>query len=297
MQRIVIAGGDSRDVWLGQMLQQRGHHVRAWGLAAPGIAPYVVSDEPPTVLIGPMTGVGDDGWMQTQDGRVRLNDEVLKQMGPGALVAAGLIGPGIVRRCQELNIRTIQYRQEATFMWLNAVPTAEGAIAAAVGRSGRTLFERPIGVVGYGRVGAVLADRLARYGARPVVFDRSPDRRAMARALGHKSLALEAPARPLLDGAFNTVPAPVLDGSWFDLEGPEWVIDLASVPGGLIPDLRGASFVADRYEQILGIPGKVAPVRAAEIIWETLSLALEEEWQDGETDGRARWSRNGGFPL
>lgn len=297
MQRIVIAGGDSRDVWLGQMLQESGHQVRAWGISAPGIAPYLVADEPPTVLIGPMTGIGDDGWMQTADGRVRLTDEVLRHMGAGALVAAGLIGPGIAGRCRELTIRTIQYRQESTFMWLNAVPTAEGALAAAVGRSGRTLFERPIGVVGFGRVGAVLADRLGRYGARPVVFERSPQRRAMARALGHPSHALDTATRPIVDGVFNTVPAPVLDGSWFGADGPEWVIDLASVPGGLVPDLRGASFVTDRYEQILGIPGKVAPIRAAEIIWETLSLALEEEWQDGEADGRARWSRNGGFPL
>lgn len=297
MHHIVIAGGDTRDVWLGQMLQERGHHVRTWGMNAPGIPPFALLDDVPTVLIGPMTGVGEDGWMQAADGRVRVTDDLLTRMGAGTLLAAGLIAPGLVTRCQELGIRTIQYRLKSSFMWLNAVPTAEGAIAAAVGRSGRTLFERPIGVIGFGRVGLVLADRLARYGARPIVFERSAEKRAMARALGHPAHPVQQERRPLLDGVFNTAPAPVLDANWFDADGPDWVIDLASIPGGLVPELRGASFIEDRYEQILSIPGKVAPIRAAEIIWETLGLALEEEWEDGKIVGSARWSRNGGFPL
>jgi dipicolinate synthase subunit A len=182
-------------------------------------------------------------------------------------------------------------------MWLNAVPTAEGAIAAAIGKSGRTLFERPIGIIGLGRVGLVLADRLNRYGAVPIIFERSLDKRAMARALGLQSYALEDERRPFLDGVFNTAPAPVLGPEWFGLDGPEWVIDLASIPGGLVQELRGAQYIADRYQQILSLPGKGAPIRAAEIIWETLGLTLEEEWQDGPAAGSAHWSRNGGFPL
>lgn len=297
MHNIVVAGGDTRDVWLCQMLQQRGHQVRAWGMGIPGVGPYALDDEAPDMLIGPMTGIGEDGWMQTADGRVRLTEDLLVQMGPGGLLAAGLIGPSIVAHCQKLGMQTIQYRLKSSFMWLNAVPTAEGAIAAAIGRSGRTLFERPIGIIGFGRVGLVLADRLARYGAHPVIFERAAEKRAMARALGHPAYSLDEERHPLLDGLFNTAPAPVLGAGWFDSGGPEWIIDLASIPGGLIPELYGAPFVADRYQQILSIPGKVAPIRAAEIIWETLGLALEEEWEDAKTVGSARWGRNGGLPL
>ncbi len=297
MHSIVVAGGDTRDVWLCQMLQSRGHHVRTWGIRVPGVAAFTLSDPAPTVLIGPMTGIGEDGWMQAADGRVRLTEEFLSRMPGGALLAAGLIADGIAERCLKLGIQTIQYRLKSSFMWLNAVPTAEGAIAHAIGRSGQTLFGRPLGIIGFGRVGLVLADRLSRYGALPLVFERTAEKRAMARALGHRTLPLDADPRPPLDGLFNTAPAPVLTGDWFGADGPDWVIDLASIPGGLTPELRGAPFIADRYEQILSIPGKVAPIRAAEIIWETLGLALEEDSEDGKIVRRAHWRSNGRFPL
>lgn len=297
MHNIVVAGGDTRDMWLCRMLVDRGYQVRTWGITAPGIERFHLSQAPPRVLIGPMTGISDDGRMQTADGETVLTEDLLQGMGPGSLLAAGLIGERMAVRCQELGIHTVQYRLQSSFMWLNAVPTAEGAIEAAIGRSGRTLFERPIGVIGFGRVGLVLADRLSRYGAHPVIFERNAEKRAMARALGHHVMALDDAVRPPLDGVFNTAPAPVLDASWFSDEGPGWIIDLASLPGGLVSELHNAAEVDRRYQQILSIPGKVAPIRAAEIVWETLGLALEEEWEDDQTVGSARWGRNGGIPL
>lgn len=298
MQRIVVAGGDTRDVWLCHMLRDRGLAVQTWGIHAEGIPAFVPTrDSAPTLLIGPMTGIGDDGRMQTAEGCLTVADELLQAMGPRSVLAAGLIGEHLAQRCKSLGIGIIQYRLQTSFMWLNAVPTAEGAIQAAIGRSGRTLFARPIGVIGFGRVGLILADRLSRYGAQPVVFERRGEKRAMARALGHPTFAINEVPRPRVDGVFNTAPAPVLNSTWFEELGPQWIIDLASIPGGLVPELRTRAVVPDRYEQILSIPGKVAPIRAAEIVFETLLGALEEEWQDGTPIGSAGWRRDGGFPL
>ncbi|PSR23831.1 MAG: hydroxyacid dehydrogenase [Sulfobacillus acidophilus] len=298
MLRIVVAGGDTRDVWLCQMLRARGYDVCTWGIRAGSIPPFDPShDIPPRLLIGPMTGITDDGRLQAAEEDITLSDQFLQQMGRGSLLAAGLIGNRLARRCRDLGIGVIQYRLTPSFMWLNAVPTAEGAIQAAIGRSGRTLFARPIGVIGLGRVGLILSDRLSRYGAQPIIFDRSGEKRAMARALGYPAYAIGDLPRPAIDGVFNTAPAPVLDTSWFDEAGPRWIIDLASIPGGLVPELRTSAVVPDRYEQILSIPGKVAPIRAAEIVFETLLLALEEEWHDGTPVGSAGWRRNGGLPL
>lgn len=297
MRNIVVAGGDTRDIWLCQMLRDRGYHVRGWGLETTGVPPFQAADPPPDVLIGPMTGIDADGRMTVIKGEAVLSGDLLERMGPGALLAAGLIADPIVRRCDSLGIRTVQYRMESSFMWLNAIPTAEGALKAAIGLSGYTLFDRPIGIIGYGRVGSVLANRLERYGARVVVFERLGEKRAMARAMGHPAYPLDIAPRPLLDGVFNTAPAPVLDASWFQPAGPEWVIDLASIPGGLTGDIRANPEVRQRYQQILSIPGKVAPVRAAEIVWETLGLVLEEEWEDEKIVGSSHWPRNGGFAL
>jgi dipicolinate synthase subunit A len=281
------------------MLSTCGYSVKTWGIRAEGLPLFEPTrDIPPDLLIGPMTGIADDGRMQTHEGSITLSEELLLNMGRGSVLAAGLVGDRLARRCRDRGIGVIQYRLTSSFMWLNAVPTAEGAIQAAIGRSGRTLFARPVGVIGLGRVGLILTDRLSRYGAQPVVFERSAEKRAMAQALGYPAYPLNEMPRPTLDGVFNTAPAPVLDMSWFEEAGPYWIIDLASIPGGLVPELRTCALVPERYEQILSIPGKVAPIRAAEIVFETLLLALdEEEWQDGTPVGSAGRRRNGGLPL
>lgn len=297
MRSIVVAGGDTRDVWLCKMLRERGYFVRGWGVETAGVPPYAPSDAAPDVLIGPMTGIDHQGRMATLIGSAAVTPDLLEQMGPGALVAAGLMAEPVLDWCEALHIRTVQYRLETNFMWLNAIPTAEGAIQAAIGRSGRTLFDRPLGIIGFGRVGMVLANRLARYGAAVIVFERQKEKRAMARALGHVAHPLDYQPRPPLDGVFNTAPAPVLDASWFSDDGPSWVIDLASLPGGLQPAIKDYPRLTGRYQQILSIPGKVAPIRAAEIVWETLGLALEEEWDDADPKRSQNWGGHGGFAL
>lgn len=235
--------------------------------------------------------------MTTLNGVAQLTPDFLDRMGPGGLVAAGLVAHPVTAWCSERKIRTIQYRHETSFMWLNAVPTAEGAMKSAIGLSGSTLFNRPVAVLGFGRVGLVLADRLSRYGSVVSIVERLPEKRAMAQALGFQALPLEIMPRPLVDGVFNTIPAPVLDETWFRERTPYWVIDLASNPGGLVPDLKSDAEVATKYQHILSIPGKVAPRRAAEIVWDTLSLLLEEEWNDESTGKRPYWGRHGGLPL
>jgi dipicolinate synthase subunit A len=297
MHKIVVAGGDSRDVWLAHMLQDRGHRVWSWGMRDSGIPSYGDQDPNPDVFIGPMTGIDEDGVMGTIDGPIMLTPDWLMRMAPRGLIAAGLIADPVLQWCRDLNLRTVQYRLLTSFMWLNAVPTAEGALKAAIGLSGYTLFDRPVGVIGFGRVGLILADRLRRYGSRPIIFERQSERRTMARALGLNAYSLEVWPLPEVDGLFNTAPAPVLDHRWFEAERPFWVIDLASLPGGLVPHLTDNPLVKARYQHILSIPGKVAPIRAAEIIWETLALWLEEEWRDEKISRGENWDRHGGFAL
>ncbi|MCY0879820.1 MAG: dipicolinate synthase subunit DpsA [Firmicutes bacterium] len=297
MHNIVVAGGDTRDIWLAHMLKERGHRVWSWGMRDSGIPPYGSNDPNPDVFIGPMTGIDEGGVMETIDGPLVMTPEWLDRMAPQGLVAAGLLADPVLTWCRDRQLKTVEYRQLTSFMWLNAVPTAEGALKAAIGLSGYTLFGRPLGIIGFGRVGLVLADRLQRYGSEPIVFERHGEKRAMARALGFKAYSLEVWPLPEVDGVFNTVPAPVLDQHWFEGERPFWVIDLASMPGGLIPQLRDNPLVASRYQHILSIPGKIAPVRAAEIIWETLALWLEEEWRDEKISRGENWDRHGGFAL
>ncbi len=274
--RVVVAGGDARDVWLCRFLMDQQFDVLGWGLASTEIEKFSAIASPPDILIGPMTGIGPHGAMETREGIVYLESYLLERMPPGSLLGAGLIAPDVKDWARRLDIATVEYRMQPTFMWLNAVPTAEGAIKAALGRSGFTIYHRPLAILGFGRVGSVLALRLQSYGADVEIFERSAEKRAMASAYGFGVHPLDPEWCPPVDGIFNTIPAPIMGPRWFDVSEAAWVIDLASKPGGLAFSLRDNPDWVGRYESILGIPGQLAPRRAAEIIWETLSEALLE---------------------
>lgn len=49
---------------------------------------------------------------------------------------------------------------------MNAVPTAEGAIQIAMEQTDVTLHGLPVLVIGHGRIGSLLARRLAALGAK-----------------------------------------------------------------------------------------------------------------------------------
>ncbi len=276
--RVVVAGGDQRDVWLCRFLEDQGFTVRTMGITVPEIPPYCSEGgEPVSIFIGPMTGIQGDGMMDTADGKQKLTAEFMTKMGPGGVVAAGLIAPEIRQWAQGTGMTIIEYRKQPTFMWLNAMPTAEGAMRSAMGRSGFTLYHRPLAVLGFGRVGMILALRLQSYGAAVEVFDRSVEKRAMASAMGFPVHPLDPRWCPAVDGIFNTIPAPVLTREWFDSAEPAWILDLASLPGGLAEDVKTQPRLLLRYESYLGVPGQIAPRRAAEIIWETLASILQEK--------------------
>lgn len=274
MAHVVVAGSDARDRWLCRFLADNGYDVSTWGFSMPGLPRFTETAISPYMLIGPLSGIEPDGTMSLFEGDEKLTEDHLDALAGHGILAAGLIGRPIKDEAQKRGIRTVEYRQESSFMWLNAVPTAEGAIKEAIGQSGRTLYGGSVAVLGFGRVGSVLALRLQSYGARVHIFDRSLEKRSMATAYGFSAYALTIPELPAVDGIFNTVSAPVLDRRWIEKTDPAWIIDLASKPGGLSSSVEHHPQLGNRYRLILGIPGMVAPRRAAEIIWETLSMVL-----------------------
>ena len=75
---------------------------------------------------------------------------------------------------------------------------------------------------------------------------------------------------------FNTVPAPVLGKAELaGLTPGTLVLDLASLPGGIVPDAPLPD--GCRLLHALSLPGKVAPRSAARAIYDTVCAILEEE--------------------
>lgn len=158
--------------------------------------------------------------------------------------------------------RGVPYWSDPVYMIENAALTAEGATELVMRRLPGALLGAKILIVGYGRIGAMLADRLGLLGADVTVAARRRESRAEARARGHRSVdIINLSTEP--DAVINTVPAPILTGCF----GGALCIDLASAPGGWAdhaPVLKAP-----------GLPGLYAPKAAADIMASAVYRVLE----------------------
>jgi len=158
-----------------------------------------------------------------------------------------------------------------------AVPTAEGAIFLAMERRDATLWRSKVLVVGWGRIGRVLAPRLAALGAEVAVSARRPGDLAEIAAAGMMPVPTENPAAwpEGTEILFNTVPAPVVTEDALRRLAPgALVLDLASDPGGT--DFSAAQGLGVHATLEPGLPGRMAPCTAAAAIRDTVYHILQE---------------------
>ncbi len=155
----------------------------------------------------------------------------------------------------------------------NAVATAEGAIAEALKAGCRCIEKSRIFVVGYGRCGRVLTEKLLALGAYVTVIDRKEEKRKEAEKRGVSSMDFSQMTENAgeVDFVVNTVPAPVIRESFLGLVKMDVVIiDIASKPGGVDFDFcRKKGLNANLC---LGLPGKYAPKSAAEILCKVIEV-------------------------
>lgn len=158
--------------------------------------------------------------------------------------------------------RGIPYYDDPVYVLQNAALTAEGAVALLMRRAGRPVMGMRVLVAGYGRIGALLAAKLAALGARVTVAARRAESRASASISGHNSIDIMY-IRNTYDAVINTVPAQLLRGDY----GGALCIDLASAPGGWAEN--------DIALKAPGLPGSYAPEAAADALAEAVYRVME----------------------
>ncbi len=193
------------------------------------------------------------------------------------LIIGGVIPKELSKKAEERGISVFDLCESEGFNILNAVPTAEGAIAIAMGGMSRTVFGSRTAVVGYGRIGKTLCRLLSSLGSQVTAVSRSEGDLAFSSIFGFDAVDHEAFVGKISeqDVIFNTVPHTVLgEEQLSQMKKEAFVVDLASRPGGV--DLGAASRLGVRVISALSLPGKVAPVSAGKIIAECSLKKLRE---------------------
>ena len=189
----------------------------------------------------------------------------------------GLTGDLSRRLMTDYGLTLLDYYAREETQVANAVPTAEGALQLAMESTDSTLHNSRCLIIGYGRIGRLLADRLLALGAEVTVSARKYGDLAWIEAWGCHSVQTGALTGQLerFDLIFNTAPALILDGARLRETRKNCVIiDLASAPGGV--DLEAAKRLSRQVILAPGLPGKVAPRTAAAAIRDSVYHILEE---------------------
>ena len=276
-----VIGGDQRQAALARLLEEDGHTVHTFALeGAEGLACEPSPEEAVRAdcVVLPLPAAGEGG---TLNAPLSERDHdlgwVLDFLRPGQLVCAGMVKRSLAAMAEERGLILRDYFAREELAVANAVPTAEGAVQIALEELPITLHKARCLVIGYGRVGRVLAHRLGALGARVAVAARSHEQLAWAEVWGY---ATEHTARltPWLCGydlVVNTVPSRILgEEQLAALKPGALVIDLASKPGGV--DFDAAARLGVRAIWALSLPGKAAPVSSGGYIKTTVYHIMEE---------------------
>ncbi len=299
--KICLLGGDTRQSSLARYLARYGYETAVWGIpfsaedkSAPSSPPDFVGvkcSDPASAVTGSRAVIlplpaSVDGvrvhCLPPSDGAEFHTDlrltELMEMLPLGTLLLAGKPSDVLKSMARNANVKLIDYYDCEEVQIKNAIPTAEGAIAIAMEGLPITLFGAEAVILGYGRIGQRLAAVLHALGAHVTVAARSQHDLTWASVAGYNAADLNtflhSPSKP--DVIFNTIPAPILTKDVLGaLPASTILIELASAPGGIDP--TAAKNAVQRILRAPSLPGRVAPVSAGKILFETVVRILAEE--------------------
>ena len=282
---ISVVGGDLRIIKLIEMLVSDEYKVFTYALEnseelqnmnnvemCPTIEEAVSHSK---VVVGPIPLSSDRKRISAPFGRnnIELTDFV-KALNGKYLIAGNI---NIKEELENAGVSYTDLLKREEFTVLNTIATAEGTIQIAMEETQRTIHGSKVLVMGFGRIGKVLAKMLDGIGVDVYCEARKNEDIAWIKAYGYKPIHLNNLNENLgkFDIVINTIPFQILDNERLDLLKKDLVIiDLASNPGGV--DRKAAREKKLKLIWALSLPGKVAPLTSAEFIKETIYHVLKE---------------------
>lgn len=285
-KNIGILGGDLRIVNLAKMLAKDGYNVYTYGLEKADFSEdniircksFGEFSERCNVIISAIPFSKDGVYINSPFSNIEITVEDTLQKLKDKKLIAGAISDKIKSLANENKIDITDLMQIESFTIMNIIPTVEGAIQVAMENTEFTMYNSNCLVLGFGRIGKLLCERLKGLGANVYCMARKEKDLAWIKTLGYNEICIDNLENNLYnkDIIFNTVPSIILDDSKLKVLKEKSakcaIIELASKPGGV--DLEEAKKYGTKIINAQGLPGKVAPNSAAKYIKETLEKIL-----------------------
>lgn len=273
---VCVLGGDLRQETVYNLLAKDGYDVIKFGLSEEtGDYALLKSCQ---ILILPIPVSYDNTYVNAPlcKEKIKLRD-VADSIPNDCVVLGGCLSYEVKALLEKKKIVYYDYYDREELIIKNAIPTAEGAIEIAMSELPITLFASNALVVGYGRIGKILADRLKAFGADVTVSARKHKDFAWIEEKGLIPIHTDMIEKYIdsFDVIFNTVPAAVIGAAELKrVKNSALIIDLASKPGGV--DFSAAGELGKNVIWALSLPGKTAPITSGKIIKDTIINILSE---------------------
>lgn len=283
-----VIGGDLRIIKLVKMLAADGNTVYTYGLEKAeelkSQTNIIFSEklskaipENVEVVIGPIPFSSNGININAPFSEKEISIRDLMHYLNAKILIAGSISPDIYDMANDEYIEIIDIMKREELAVLNTISTAEGAIEIAIANTNKIIHGSNTLILGFGRIGKVLARKMAGLSARVTCAARKDEDLAWIKAYGHRATNINFLGENLseFDIIINTVPHLILTQERMQyVKSDCLLIDLASNPGGI--DKKSAKDRNLKLVWALALPGKVAPVTTAEFIKDTIYNILKE---------------------
>ena len=287
-----IIGGDLRAVKLASILAEEGNIIYTYGLEKAEELKnnhnVIMCDklnkaikDDVEVVIGPIPFSSNGEKINTPFSDNKISIRELMHSLNAKILIAGSIAPNVYDMANDEYIEIIDIMKREELAVLNTFSTAEGAIEIAIANTNKILHGSNVLILGFGRIGKVLARKLAGLSAKVTCAARKDEDLAWIKAYGHMATNINLLGENLsqYDIILNTVPHLILNQELLNYVKEDCLlIDLASNPGGI--DKRAAKNRQLKLIWALALPGKVAPITTAEFIKDTIYNILKEIYKE-----------------
>ncbi len=283
IQTVSVVGGDTRQIYTAQRLEEYGFEVLLFGFAqyggalpprADSLEQALVCDA--AVLPLPCTKNGRTLNAPFAAQEIPLR-EIAERASPDAVFFTGMAPESFAKALSAEGAAVFDYYRDEALTVKNALLTAEGILGIILEKTPVTVWRMRAAVTGYGRVGYFLCRALKALGAEVTVYARDPAQLAKAETAGMeiahiRSLPEQADR---YDVIVNTVPAPVVPEAAVENTRRDCLlIETAGAPYGI--DFAACQRHGRTLIKAFSLPGRTAPRTAGILIAETVYGMMKE---------------------
>ena len=271
-----------RSVYLSELLKKEYHRVEMYGFEKkqPDTKnknlSLMISDTNIIICGIPLESAGGLVNMPFSTEALPVN-ALIEMMPSEVFFVAGKIEKELRRQLDDRGIKYIDLLDREEKAVQNAIPASEGAVDQIINAIPATLHNSRILILGFGRIGKVLSKILHGFGAEVWVAARKYSDLSWIEVYGYKPVHIKDLESYVtdMDVIVNTIPLKILTADILNkIHLDCYLLDLASKPGGI--DFEHAEKLGFKVDWALSIPGKIAPLTAAEIIKRTIDNVFQE---------------------